>query len=117
MTVNFEGGFIDGPLEKFLFHSNPAVLDHSVLTDLAGESKDSAIASCTWDVDFVCVYGELHELFADTDVAELLGNSSGKALSLCCIQNIRTELFGRMLMFAKAGDWLIGRGFLFRGAN
>jgi hypothetical protein len=59
-------------------------------------------------VDFVSIYGELDRVLEDSEVAELLGNCSGKVLTLCSTQNVRTEAFGRMFMFAKAGDWMIG---------
>jgi hypothetical protein len=91
-----------------LFHSNIASLDASVLNEVTGEEKSLMIASCTWDVDFVSIYGDSDQILDDTELAELLGNSSGKILSLCCLQNVRTEAFGRMLMFAKAGDWTVG---------
>jgi hypothetical protein len=106
--VNFSGVFIERQLERILFNANAAHIDSSLLHELEGEEKFSAISSCTWDVDFVSIFGDLDALFNDEEIAELLGNCSGKTLSSCCMQNVRTELFGRMLMFAKAGDWMIG---------
>jgi hypothetical protein len=41
-----------------LFHSNIASLDASVLNEVTGEEKSLMIASCTWDVDFVSIYGD-----------------------------------------------------------
>lgn len=113
ILVNFSGEFIDSQLEKILFHSNVAYLDPSMLSEVEEEEKCSSIAACCWDVDFVSISGELGQVLGDPDVAELLGNSSGKALTICCSQNVRTNTFGRMLMFAKAGDWMIGKCVLF----
>lgn len=95
-------------MEKILFHANLANLDSKVLTELPEDEKISAITTCVWDVDFVAITGELECVLDDEGIAELLGSCSGKTLTCCSTQNVRCESFGRMLMFAKAGDWMIG---------
>lgn len=111
--VDFTGTFIESPFEKVLFHSNVACLNASNLGELTEDEKELAIEQASWDIDFVAVCGELQQILDDPLIATLLGNCSGKILTCCTMQNVRMESCGRMLMFAKLGDWMLGRAILF----
>jgi hypothetical protein len=108
--VNFTGKFIDSQLEKVLFHSNVSCIDASYISEVSDAEKETSLASASWDIDFVAVCGDLQQTLDDNMIATLLGNCSGKILTCCTMQNVRTESFGRMLMFAKLGDWMLGTG-------
>lgn len=73
------------------------------------------LSAATWDIDFVAVTGEMKSLLNDPQVAQLIGNCSGKILTCCSLQNVRTDTFGRMLMFSKLGDWMLGTSVLILG--
>lgn len=85
------------------------------MADVTDQEKIQMLASATWDIDFVAVTGDMNSILSDSQVAQLIGNCSGKLLTCCSLQNVRTDSFGRMLMFTKLGDWMLGNFTLFLG--
>lgn len=106
---------LNAQLEKFLFNSGVSSLDVSQMADVTDQEKIQMLASATWDIDFVAVTGDMNSILTDSQVAQLIGNCSGKLLTCCSLQNVRTDSFGRMLMFTKLGDWMLGNHTLFLG--
>jgi hypothetical protein len=118
LTIDaLSGVSLTAQVEKFLFHSSLSTLDASHVAEVSDSDKVEMLPSGTWDIDFVSITGEMKDILGDLQVAQLLGNCSGKILSCCSMQNVRTETFGRMLMFTKLGDWMLGKNlFIFRRA-
>jgi hypothetical protein len=95
-------------LEKSLFLPNTPSFELLNWKAMTPEEKNYAAQNATFDIDFVAVVGPLEHLLNDEDFIELIGNSSGKICQLSSIQNVRAKAFGRMLLYAKLGDWLLG---------
>lgn len=95
-------------LEKNLFLANTPKFEIFDWKPLCPEEKCRAFANAVYDIDFVAVTGPLELVLNDEDFIELIGNSSGKICQLSSLQNVRSRNFGRMLLYAKLGDWLVG---------
>lgn len=95
-------------LEKNMFLANTPKYEIFEWAPLCPEEKCRAIAGAVYDIDFVAITGTLETLLTDEDFIELIGNASGKICQLASLQNVRSKNFGRMLLYAKLGDWLVG---------
>lgn len=95
-------------LEKQVFLPNTPKYEMLEWRPVSPEEKSYMALNATFDIDFVAVVGILENLLSDEDLIELIGNSSGKICQLASLQNVRTKTFGRMLLFAKLGDWMLG---------
>lgn len=95
-------------LEKQVFLPNTPKYEMLEWRPVSPEEKSYMALNATFNIDFVAVVGILENLLSDEDLIELIGNSSGKICQLASLQNVRTKTFGRMLLFAKLGDWMLG---------
>jgi hypothetical protein len=95
-------------LERNLFLANTPKYEVLEWKAVTPEDKATAVQNAAFDIDFVAVVGTLENVLNDDSFIELIGNSSGKICQLASIQNVRTKTFGRMLLYAKLGDWLLG---------
>lgn len=95
-------------LEGRLFLQNTPKFEVMDWTALSQEEKNQISQNSTFDIDFVSVTGPAERLLSDESFIELIGNSSGKICQIASIQNVRAKHFGRMLLYAKLGDWLLG---------
>lgn len=71
------------------------------------DTKD-LLASMKFDLDFVAVVGPIQELLANDSIRQLTSNSSVKICATTSIHIARTKEFGRMFLYAKLNDWLLG---------
>lgn len=108
-SVAFQDGkTISLELEKNLFLANTPKHELLDWRPLTPDEKTHISQNAVFDIDFVAVVGILDNLLCDEDFIELIGNSSGKICQLASLQNVRAKTFGRMLLYAKLGDWMLG---------
>lgn len=95
-------------LEKALFVANTPKYELLDWVSIDSREKNLCVESAAFDIDFVAVVGPFESLFTDEDLVELTGNASGKICQLASTHIVRTKSFGRMLLYCKLGDWLVG---------
>lgn len=102
------GKLLPTELEKGIFLTNTPKFEVMDWQPVSPEEKIEISRNATYDIDFVAVVGILQNVLTDDNFIELVGNSSGKICRLTSLQNVRAKNFGRMLLYAKLGDWLVG---------
>lgn len=106
---------LDAMTEKILFQTSQGKIEIFTWNLLDAEIKSEIVSKAQFDVDFVSVTGRLVQVLNSQSVEDLMGNASAKFTQLCSTQLSRNKRFGRFLMYAKIGDWLLGYPFLIIG--
>lgn len=102
------GKMLPTELEKGIFLANTPKFEVLDWQPVSPVEKIEISRNATYDIDFVAVVGILQNVLTDDNFIELVGNSSGKICRCTSLQNVRAKNFGRMLLYAKLGDWLVG---------